>query len=75
MIWFKCGEAYRERRQHADTLANFRQAGQLFTKEWRELAISEAKVAEKQIPRGLEFLQGFRKNRPRHSATLPVAVC
>lgn len=51
MIWFKCGEAFRDRRQYADALANFRQAGQLFTmKEWRDLAISEAKVAEKANP-------------------------
>jgi hypothetical protein len=24
MVWFKCGEAYRDRRQYADALGNFR---------------------------------------------------
>jgi tetratricopeptide (TPR) repeat protein len=53
IVWFKCGEAYRDRQQYADALGNFRQAAQLFPmKEWRDAANSQAKLAEKHIPRG-----------------------
>ena len=53
MLWFKRGEAHRDRGQYEDALANFRQAAELFPmKEWRDAANTEAKVAEKHIPQG-----------------------
>ena len=43
MIWFRRGEAHRDRRAYENALADFRQAGDLFTmKEWRDRAIFEA---------------------------------
>jgi hypothetical protein len=52
MIWFRRGEAHRDRRDYGNALADFRQAGELFTmKEWRDRAIFEAERAEKQIPK------------------------
>jgi hypothetical protein len=53
MIWFKSGEAHRDRQQYADALFDFRQSAQLFSmKEWRDAANSQAKLVEKHIPRG-----------------------
>ena len=53
MIWFKRGEARRDRLQFADALGDFRQAAQLFPmKEWRDAANTQAKFVEKHVPRG-----------------------